>query len=116
MGSLTGRRVMQKRPRYENRKLLDLCHGAPCCLNFPGCTGGEGTENPSVPCHSNSQSDGRGKDYKSHDHSAVPGCPNCHWHLDYGVSYTREQKEDTFRQGQRRWWSHLWENNKVKVA
>jgi hypothetical protein len=35
---------------------------------------------------------------------------------DYGVSYTREQKEDTFRQGQRRWWSHLWENNKVKVA
>lgn len=109
------RQVMQKNPRYLNPKLLALCRGAPCFLNFPGCTGGEDDERPSVPCHSNSQSDGRGVGYKTHDHSAVPGCPSCHYALDCGP-YTREQKEETFRNGQRRYWAWLWENQRIKVA
>jgi len=109
------RPIIQKSPRYENRKLLDLCRGAPCMLNFPGCTGGEGPDAPSVPCHSNWQSDGRGTGYKTHDHTAVPGCPSCHHQLDYGP-YTREQKEETFRNAQRRWWGYLWTHNRIKVA
>ena len=110
------RPVMQKQPRYENRRLLDLCHGAPCVLNFPGCTGGENPDAPSVPCHSNWQSDGRGTGYKTHDHATVPGCPSCSFTLDYGAEYTREQKEEAFRMAQRRWWAYLWTHNKVKVA
>lgn len=106
---------MQKRPRYENRKLLDLCHRAPCMLSFPVCTGGEDDERPSVPCHSNWQSDGRGAYYKTHDYATVPGCPSCHDALDKGP-YSREQKEDTFRMAQRRFWAWLWESNKIKVA
>lgn len=107
---------MQKHARYENRKLLDIAHGAPCFLNFPGCTGGESPDAPSVPYHSNWQSDGRGYHYKSNDHAAIPGCPSCHDVLDKGIHLTREQKEETFRIGQRRYWAWLWETKRIKVA
>lgn len=116
MSALTGRPVMRKDPRYQNRKLLDLCHGKPCCLNIPGCTGGTSEHAPSVPCHSNALSDGRGKDYKTHDHTAVPGCPSCHHELDYGSTWTREEKKEYFRAGQRKWWAYVWQNDLVKVA
>ena len=106
---------MQKQEGYRNRALLDLCHGAPCFLGFVGCKGGTDPNEPSVPCHSNFQSDGRGYAYKSHDHAAVPGCPHCHWVLDYGP-LTRAQKEEVFRLGQRRFWHWLWTNAKIKVA
>ena len=106
--------LRQREPRYENKALRDLCKGVPCHLNFPGCTGGTSPDNPSVPCHSNWQSDGRGYAHKSHDFATVPGCPQCHHQLDYGP-YTREQREDSFRLAQRRWWAYLWMNNLIGV-
>ena len=59
----------------RNRKLLDLAHDAPCCLQLgaPGCG-----NNKSVPCHSDMLRHGRGAGHKSHDPFAVPGCPPCH--------------------------------------
>lgn len=110
------RPVMQKNPRYENRKLLDLCHGAPCHLNYPGCTGGTSPDASSVPCHSNTHADGRGSYYKTHDHSAVPGCPSCHHQHDHGSLYTHEQKVETHERAQKRWRDYLWRNRLIKVA
>jgi hypothetical protein len=110
MTSLTGRIVMQKDPRHEGRSYLDLTHGAPCHLNFTGCTGGTDPDAPSVPCHSNWQADGRGFSHKTHDDTVVPGCPSCHFQLDTGTLYTQEQKQETFYNGQRRWWHFLLSN------
>jgi hypothetical protein len=116
MGSLTGRAVMQKQPRYENRKLLDLTHGAPCHLNIPGCTGGTNPDAPSVPCHSNWHEDGRGFNHKASDLVVVPGCPPCHWQLDYGTMLTFEQKKEVFYNGWRRWLIYLLTSGKVKMV
>jgi hypothetical protein len=113
--NLTNRPVMQKDPRYENRRLLDLCHGAPCVLNFAGCTGGTNPDEPSVPCHSDWLEDGKGVGYKAHDHTAVPGCPSCHRMLDSGGLPT-EYRKRFFRAGQQKWWAYLWQNDLVKVA
>lgn len=106
---------MQKTPHYQNRRLLDLCQRAPCMLSFPGCTGGEDDNAPSVPCHDNRQKNGRGFSYKSHDHAAVPGCPSCHYQLDYGP-YTREQRDEAMQKAQERWRDYVWRNQLVKVA
>lgn len=106
--------LRQRQPRYENRALLDLCHGAPCLLNFPGCTGGTNPNSPSVPCHSNQQQDGRGVGHKTHDHATAPGCPSCSFQLDYGP-YTREQKVEVFERARKAWWGYMWEAGLIAV-
>jgi hypothetical protein len=110
------RPVMQKRPRYENRDLLDMCQGAPCMLNFPCCTGGVNPDAPSVPAHPNTQEEGRGLGHKSDDHGAIPGCPSCHYEYDYGTHYTREEKHEFFQNGQRKWRDYQWRNRLVRIA
>ncbi len=104
--------LRQREPRYENRKLLDLAHEAPCMLNIApyGCS-----TNPSVPCHSDMLAHGKGVGAKSHDYLAVPGCPECH------AVFTREKLG---REGYERTWRHakdkyerwLWVNGKIKVV
>jgi hypothetical protein len=107
--------LRQRQPRYTNRRLLDLCHNEDCYLSITGCVG-VNPEQPSVPCHSNWQEDGKGVGEKSDDDSAVPGCPPCHWQLDHGTMLTTEQKREVFREAQRRWWRHLWRTGKIRVA
>lgn len=110
--------LRQREPRYENRRLLNLCHGAPCMLQFNGCTGGTDGERPSVPCHSNWLEDGKGVGYKAHDFTAVPGCPHCHDELDRrnGTPLATSLRLEIFRNAQRRWWAYLWTNELVRVA
>lgn len=109
------RPIMQKEPRYENRRLLDLCQGAPCHLQYPGCTGGTSPDAPSVPCHDNRQEGGRGFAYKSHDHLAVPGCPSCHFQHDEGTTYTAEQKGEVMDRAQRKWLSGLLARGVIEI-
>jgi hypothetical protein len=102
-----------ERGMYRNRKLLDLCHNAPCFLLIDRvCRSGV---NPSVPCHSNHQRHGRGKDNKAHDCFTVPGCPECHYWLDFGPA-TREDKDQAFMAGLERWLLHLWRRELIKLA
>jgi hypothetical protein len=116
--ALTGRPIMQKTPRYENRKLLDLCRGEPCELNYPGCTGGTNPDRPSVPCHPNWLEDGKGVGYKGHDHLAVPGCPDCHYQHDQGTLYTTEQKKEVHDSAHKRYFTRRLTEGRVtlKVA
>lgn len=110
------RPVIQKHPRYENRRLLDLCRMKPCVLNYPGCTGGTDPDKPSVPAHGNTQNEGRGVGHKSDDHSAVPACPPCHHEHDYGKNHSREEKQQRFQDGQRKWRDYQWRAGLVRVA
>ena len=102
-----------ERGMHRDRKLLDLCHDAPCMLRVDKvCRSGI---NPSVPAHSNLQRHGRGHSHKSHDCYAVPGCIECHAWLDTGPA-SREAKEFAFMAALERWLLYLWRNGLVKVA
>lgn len=95
----------------RNRQLLDLARLAPCMLEL----GANGCGNfPSVPCHSDKLSHGRGAGHRSHDCLAIPGCPACH------AVYTREHLgqagyEEAWSQGMARYLVWLWEGAYLKV-
>ena len=103
--------LRQREPRYQNRKLLDVAHDAPCMLQLgaPGCG-----NHPSVPCHSDMLEHGRGVGNKSHDALCVAGCPDCH------AKFTRKHLGDDYEQVWARAYARyqvwLWTNNKIKVA
>lgn len=104
--------LRQREPRYENRKLLDLAHEAPCMLQLsvPGCGG-----YASVPCHSDMLRHSRGFSSKTHDFLAVAGCPACH------AAFTRARLgrdgyEQAWQLGLERYLHWLWTNGKLKVA
>ncbi|HZR03653.1 MAG TPA: nuclease domain-containing protein [Burkholderiales bacterium] len=103
---------MIERGMYRDRKLLDLCHYAPCFLQIPGvCQNGV---NPSVPCHSNFQRHGRGHSHKSHDIYTVPGCGPCHDWLDKGPA-SRQEKDEAFMHAWERWMLHMFRYAFVSV-
>lgn len=97
---------------HRNRKLLDICHDAPCMLRLgvPGCGA-----NSSVPCHSDMLRHGRGAGHKSHDAYAVPGCPACHA-MFTRKALGREGYEQTWQRAYEEWTLYLWEHDKLKVA
>ena len=101
------------RGMHRDRKLLDLCHEAPCMLQIAGVCGAGG--HASVPCHSNRQRHGRGRNHKSHDCFAVPGCPPCHQWLDEGKS-DRETKDVMFERARDRWEVYRWRAGLVQVS
>lgn len=107
---------MQREPRYENRPLLDLCHGAPCLLLYLGCTGGLREDRPSVPCHPNWLEDGKGVGLKAHDDLAVPGCPDCHYQHDTGTLYTTEQKKEVHERALGIWRRKLLRVGAIKIV
>jgi hypothetical protein len=105
--------MMIEHGMFRDRKLLDLAHYAPCMFRIPGvCRSGV---NPSVPCHSNLQRHGRGKDNKSHDCYAPAGCPECHYWLDFGKA-SREEKELAFLAAFERWILFIFRHGWVKTT
>ncbi len=104
---------MIERGMYRNRRLLDLCHFAPCFLKIDGiCTSGR---HPSVPAHSNWQRHGRGAYNKSHDVYSVPACIDCHHWLDEGTKADREAQDDAFMSAWERWILHLFRHEFIEV-
>lgn len=101
------------RGMYRNRKLLDVAHDAPCMFRIPGVCRDQ--VDPSIPCHSNEQRHGRGKDNKSHDVYAPAGCGPCHYWYDFGKDASREEKQNAFQFALERWWLWLFRNDKVRV-
>ena len=102
--------LRQREPRYENRRLLDVAHDAPCMLQLGAPCGNY----PSVPCHSDQLKHGRGTGHKSHDCFAVPGCPDCH--LKFTREHlTRSGYEDIFQLALERYLLWMWATGKIGV-
>lgn len=97
---------------HRNRKLLDLCHEAPCMLRLGvvGCG-----NHPSVPAHSDMLRHGRGSGHKSHDCMAVPGCPECHAKFTR-AGLGRDGYELAWLTAHEAWTLWLWVNGKVRLA
>ena len=96
---------------YRSRKLLDICHEAPCFLQIAVPCGNFA----SVPVHSDMLRHGRGVGHKSHDCLAVPGCPDCH------AVFTREYLgkggyEAIWVTAMERYLVWLWESERIKIA
>lgn len=96
---------------YRNRRLLDLCHEAPCMLRLGTPCGAD----KSVPCHSDMLRHGRGNGHKSHDCLAVPGCPDCHAKFTR-ANLGRDGYELVWLRAYEAWTVWLWMNNKVRIA
>ncbi|PVY81077.1 uncharacterized protein DUF1364 [Cupriavidus alkaliphilus] len=78
-----------------------LCHGQQCYLRFPGvCRNNPDTV---VPAHSNQLRDGKGKGLKADDRMTVPACFWCHYELDQGKRFNKEQKRVRWDWGYGRW-------------
>jgi hypothetical protein len=113
--NLTGRPVMQKRPRVEARKLLDLVHDMPCFAAFPhNCTQHHGC----VPAHANWLIFGKGHGVKVSDCFFASMCDVAHKIIDR--QYPSDMSEDVLQQEWMRAYistqDHLWRNKLVKVA
>lgn len=88
-----------KRPRQENRHLLDMAKGMPCLLMSPLCCGDPAT---TVACHSNLLEHGKGRGYKAHDFWTVWGCERCNFYLDQYGGASFEEKVAVFMVGHER--------------
>lgn len=71
-----------KKPRAENRALLDLAAGKPCLVQVRGVCK-QRTET-TIAAHSNKAAHGKGKSIKAHDYYSVWCCFECHIWLDQG--------------------------------
>lgn len=112
---LTGRAVMSKNPRYENRRLLNLAHTAPCFATFPhtckqhlGC----------VPAHANWLLFGKGHGLKVSDWAFASMCGPAHDIIDRRIP--SDMDEDMLMHEWLRAFistqDYLWKNDKVRVA
>ena len=97
---------------FRNRALLDLCHEAPCflLLGHEGCG-----RDASVPAHSDMIRHGRGKDHKSHDCFAVPGCPVCHEHFKRS-ELGPDGYHEAWTAAMERWILYLWVSEKIRLT
>lgn len=94
--------IKRRRPRKRpDRAFADACFGQPCYLLVPGveCA----ARNTVVPCHSNSQADGKGMGIKAKDERTVPGCMHCHYEIDQGKRLTKEERRDVWLRAYARW-------------
>lgn len=84
------KRSAPKRRSGHNKAYLEACCGELCFLRIPGaCIGGMDT---TVPAHSNQSRHGKGMGIKAHDEFTVPGCHACHYQIDQGNIFSREEK------------------------
>ena len=72
---------------YRNQKLLELARMLPCQL----CNIEDGTV---VASHSNQLTDGKGKGIKAHDYRIASLCYNCHYEIDSGKEYSKEERRN----------------------
>lgn len=99
---------MLKIEKYRNRKLLDLARHAPCMF----CGADDGTI---VACHSNQLRDGRGTGIKAPDYRIAFGCSKCHYELDNGNEWTREEKIEAWEEAHRATIGWLFDNGYLEV-
>jgi hypothetical protein len=114
--NLTGRPVMQKRPRIEVKALRDLIHGLPCFAAFAHeCNESLGCH----PAHNNWLEFGKGVGVKTSDHLVASVCGNAHKMLDGHVGLDTLPKEFRLHEWINAFigtWDYIWSHRLVRVA
>jgi hypothetical protein len=88
--NITGRPIMQKRPRVHIKALTDLAHESPCFATMPHeCVESRGCD----PAHNNWQAFGKGVGKKTSDWLVAFVCRNAHDILDGKVGKDTLSKE-----------------------
>jgi hypothetical protein len=114
--SLTGRAVIQKRPRVEVKPLRDLIHGLPCFATFPhACNANLGCH----PAHYNWLDGDKGIGKKTSDHMVASVCGNAHQILDGKLgldTLPKHMRQYYWIQAFISTWDYIWSRKLVKVA
>lgn len=102
---LRAKAPMKKRAKRKRadplRHLALLCYGQPCYLLVPGAPCAD--RKTVVPCHSNSQADGKGMAIKASDEKTVPGCQSCHFEIDQGRRLDKADRRAIWLDAYARW-------------
>ena len=88
--------AMPKKPRAENRHLLDMARGRECLIRSPICVGGTAT---TVACHGGGVHRGKGMGYKVGDQYTAWGCYACNHYTDAYKDASKAQKNAYFAVG-----------------
>lgn len=54
---------------------------------------------PVMPCHSNWEIHGKGKNIKADDNRVAAGCLHCHYELDFGTQFTEAERQSIWWRG-----------------
>lgn len=97
---------------WRSRQLLDHLHDAPECF----ICGAVGNGANIVPAHSNQQRDGKGMGIKAHDYRVAAVCHECHFEIDQGKKWGREQKRGYWEDAHRATIGWLIESERLVVS
>lgn len=109
----TGRPIIQKQPRYENRSLLSLARLVPCMFTFA-----HKCSSDTMPCHANWLRWNKGVGMKSPDWAWASGCLNAHDAIDNKLNKTLsiEAREAEWMVAYISTWNYLFEHKLVRVS
>jgi hypothetical protein len=93
---------------YRNKRLLEAVRECPC----QHCGAQDGTV---VAAHSNQLRDGKGKGLKAHDYRIAALCHLCHFQIDPGFTWNKEQKREIWDEAHRRTIGWLFDNDLISV-
>ena len=132
--------MFPKIDHVRSKKLTNIARNQPCSVLLPFKTHNSET---SVWAHCNEAAKGKGAMLKSQDVFGAISCAECHFEIDQGFQYTREEKREYMRQGMRRtrqyliaqgliwcaasvdvakaimddaYWLQCWRNGEIRVA
>lgn len=91
---------------YRNKALLEAVRESPC----QHCGAQDGTV---VAAHSNQIRDGKGKGIKSHDYRIAALCHTCHFQIDQGFLWDKDQKREIWEDAHRRTVGWLFDNDLI---
>ncbi len=93
---------------YRNKALLEAVRECPC----QHCGAQDGTV---VAAHSNQLKDGKGKGIKAHDYRIAALCNTCHFQIDQGFLWDKNQKREIWDEAHRRTIGWLFDNDLISV-
>jgi hypothetical protein len=91
---------------YRNKALLEAVRECPC----QHCGAQDGTV---VAAHSNQLKDGKGKGIKAHDYRIAALCHTCHFQIDQGFLWDKNQKREIWDEAHRRTIGWLFDNDLI---
>lgn len=94
---------------YRNKKLLEAVREAPCQL----CGAQDGTV---VAAHSNQLRDGKGRSIKAHDYRIAALCMTCHYEMDQGKNWMKQERVDLWEEAHRKTIGWLFENGVLTTS
>lgn len=94
---------------YRNKKLLETCRLIPCQI----CGIDDGTVCAS---HSNQQCHGKGTGIKASDAMVASLCYNCHFDIDNGFEYSKQERKENWDSAYMRTMRNLIERGFLVVA